>query len=448
MTSGKTVRGDLCRLRVASYVAIAFLFHSSTALGAIISSPTCERSDVGAAVISARDGDTIVVPAGQCTWTNNLTITNKLLTIQGAGIDQTTIVDGVSKALAPNIPNVLTITMKDGGLTRITGITFQGGSIADPYNQAIVVIQGVSSQTRIDHCKFVPTQTTGLAIYGYIRGVFDHNVVDLSASQTIGMYIHHNVWNIPGSNFGDASWAAPTSLGSAEAMFVEDNVFTNNQSVFPVKFASDGWMGARVVYRYNTFTNTVWSNHGTDSGGRWRGMRQYEVYSNTFLLTNSAVFGSIVSSRGGVGVVHNNTATLTTGAYINLFTDVVYYRARDAYSPSPWGQCNGFGAWDANGDSAGYPCLDQTGVGQGGLLSGFAPTPVAWPRQASDPTYAWNNRVNGSSSLMNSLTPTVIVENRDFYNSVKPGYAPYRYPHPLVTSTTTLPAPTSLRVRP
>lgn len=449
MKKEETQSIDLRCLSVAACVAIVLLLHSATAFGAVVTSPTCGRNDVGAAVSAARDGDTIAIPAGRCTWTNNLTITNKLITLQGAGIDQTTIVDGVSKALFPNIPQVLTLNAKDGGLTRITGITFQGGTTDDPYNKGMVAIQGVSSQLRVDHCRFVPTKTTGLTIYGYIRGVADHNIIDLSASRTIGMYVHHNVWNIPGSDFGDASWASPSSIGTAEAMFVEDNVFTNDQSGFPWKFAFDGWMGSRVVFRYNTFTNAVWSNHGTDSGGRWRGMRQYEVYNNKFALTNAAGVSTLVGSRGGAGVVHNNTATLTSGAFIGQFSDMSVYRQNHLdVTYSPWGSCVGTSQWDGNSDRSGYPCLDQPGRGQGGVLSGVDPTPAGWPNQAIDPVYAWNNTVNGSPGQLISLAPAVVVENRDFYNGVKPGYLPYRYPHPLVgSSPSSVPAPANLRIR-
>src|SRR6266853_1507541 len=68
-------------------------------------------------VNSASDGDTIVIPAGTCTWTSNLTITAKVLVLQGAGMDRTVIVDGVSKTDYPNIPQVLVYFTKPGGLT-------------------------------------------------------------------------------------------------------------------------------------------------------------------------------------------------------------------------------------------------------------------------------------------------------------------------------------------
>ena len=111
-------------MRSAKYLAMLFVFCSATARAAVLHPATCGSTDVGAAVASASDGDTIVIPAGRCTWTTNLTITDKILTIQGAGIDQTTIVDGLSKDGFSNIAQLLIWQTKGGGVTRLTGITF------------------------------------------------------------------------------------------------------------------------------------------------------------------------------------------------------------------------------------------------------------------------------------------------------------------------------------
>ena len=89
---------------------------------------------------------------------------------------------------------------------------------------------------------------------------------------------------------------------------------------------------------------------------------------------------------------------------------------------------------------------------KGDLLANFSPTPVRWPNQALEPIYAWNNKLNGQTSNLATNAPAVVVVNRDFYNSAKPGYTPYAYPHPLVSGGgggTTVPAPaapTSVRV--
>jgi len=84
--------------------------------------------------------------------------------------------------------------------------------------------------------------------------------------------------------------------------------------------------------------------------------------------------------------------------------------------------------------------LDQCGRGQGDLLAGPYPNiinkttnSVAWPHQALEPIYAWNNTLNGKPNYPVLKSPIAqIQENRDFYNNTpKPGYKPYPYPHPL-----------------
>src|SRR4029453_1145448 len=58
---------------------------------ATINATGCTRDLVAAAVTQAVDGDTVTIPAGTCSWTTNLTV-DKAITIQGAGIGQTTLV--------------------------------------------------------------------------------------------------------------------------------------------------------------------------------------------------------------------------------------------------------------------------------------------------------------------------------------------------------------------
>jgi len=106
----------------------------------------------------ASDGDTIVIPAGRCTWTTNLTITDKILTIQGAGIDQTTIVDGLSK---DTFRTSSSVDLQHQGRRAHSNhrFTFQGGSIPDAYNKGMVAIGGLSLTWRVDHNRFVTTMT-------------------------------------------------------------------------------------------------------------------------------------------------------------------------------------------------------------------------------------------------------------------------------------------------
>jgi hypothetical protein len=94
-------------------------------------------------------------------------------------------------------------------------------------------------------------------------------------------------------------------------------------------------------------------------------------------------------------------------------------------------------AWDGNTDDSGYPCMDQVGRGRGDYLQNYDTTPVGWPNQDPEPTYAWNNLKNG---VLDPLvigaagSPSALVEGRDFFNIPKPGYTPLAYPHPLIIS--------------
>lgn len=400
-----------------------------TLWAATITATTCSRNDVETALNSAANGDTVLIPPGTCTWTTNLTIDNKYLTLQGAGAGLTIIRDGVGKDNYPNIPQALIWHTLDGGLSRLTGITFQGGTITDGYNKGTVAIGGATHQFRVDHCRFIPTQTAGLFVHGDIWGVIDHNVFDLSAAHGYAIYVM-------GGTYGDAAWAEGSTLGTVRNVFVEDNVFTQNQSHGFHYYGVDGWNGSRVVYRYNQFNALTLGNHGTESSGRLRSQRQFEIYNNTWtwnMMGNS--FPSMIGVRGGTGVIYNNSATISNGT-VGHFIDFHYLRALISFSP--WGQCPSI--WDLSADR----CLDQTGVGQGNRLTGDTATPAGWPNQMNDPAYVWNNLINGGVSNAVSNVPTVVRENRDFYHQVKPGYTPYTYPHPLVSGSIAInPSPSS-----
>jgi len=400
---------------------ICLSLSDGTLWAATINAPSCSRNDVGNAVNSAGNGDTVLIPAGNCTWTTNLTITGKYLTLQGAGAGKTIITDGVSKGTYPNIAQVLVWTTTQGGLSRLTGITFQGGTITDSYNKGILQIDGTSHQFRIDHCKFIPTQTAALFVRGDLLGVIDHNVFDLSAHHGYAMYIM-------GSSYGDPAWAQGSTLGTQQNVFVEDNLFTQDQSLGFHYYGVDGWSGSRVVYRHNEFNAVTLGNHGTESSGRSRSQRQFEIYNNTWTWNlRGNGFPSLIGLRGGTGVIHTNSANISNGT-VSHFIDYQYYRASKSYLP--WGQCPS--VWDLSSAR----CLDQTGVGKGDLLFGDTPSPTGWPDQIADPAYDWNNLINGAVSNSVSNVPSVVQEGRDFYRQVKPGYTPYTYPHPLTSGST------------
>ena len=65
----------------------ADLHTASLVGGNIVYAASCEQSDVQAAINSASDGDTVVVPAGSCTWSASVSVPNsRKITLQGAGV--------------------------------------------------------------------------------------------------------------------------------------------------------------------------------------------------------------------------------------------------------------------------------------------------------------------------------------------------------------------------
>jgi hypothetical protein len=88
--------------------------------------------------------------------------------------------------------------------------------------------------------------------------------------------------------------------------------------------------------------------------------------------------------------------------------------------------------------------LDQAGKGAGDLITGDNPINSttgtrAWPHQALEPCYSWNDIYIPTGAHVNIGLAigafAVLTEGRDFYNNTPmPGYTPYVYPHPLVTN--------------
>src|SRR4030095_4052764 len=98
--------------------------------GATYVAASTKGSDVQAKINIARDGDTVVVPAGTARWTTPLSIT-KNLTLKGAGVGQTVIFDEVPRA--PQSHTIDVVLTKDLPF-RLTGFEFRGGSTVTAEN--------------------------------------------------------------------------------------------------------------------------------------------------------------------------------------------------------------------------------------------------------------------------------------------------------------------------
>ena len=81
--------------RVAGLWPCIFLTLLGRVEATTITAGSPSRIDVITAVSSAVNGDTVIIPAGTSTWTSGLTI-NKAITLQGNGIGNTIIKDGLT----------------------------------------------------------------------------------------------------------------------------------------------------------------------------------------------------------------------------------------------------------------------------------------------------------------------------------------------------------------
>ena len=268
---------DMNRLFVLAIALFFSLLIPTQSFSATINAASCSQSDVQAAIDAANDSDTVQIPAGTCTWTQTVNVgtqtgwtppvyNTKAITIQGAGMDKTIIIDDIP-VTQYNSGAMLSIATKLGGLIRVTGLTFDSLQIPkldpDGYNRGMVGIAGYSQAWRMDHIHFIVGSGHGITVSNFNYGVIDHNTFDLNGWH-FGMYIYHDYWK--GVPEGDGSWADDLHAGTEKAVFIEDNVF--NASPFSV--AIDGWSGGRAVLRHNTLNNSGIGAHGTDSPGRAR----------------------------------------------------------------------------------------------------------------------------------------------------------------------------------
>ncbi len=400
-----------------------FLFLAAASVqAAIIQAASCSQQDVQAAIDAARDGDVVVVPEGSCVWITPdlnrpaVSIVDKALTLQGAGIDRTVIQDQTGDRFAQDL-----IRVSGSKAFRITGFTFEGMKRYPPNNvaePAISVIDNISGW-RIDHCKFKVTESDitkggrGLMVSG--KGVIDQCEF-INTRQGVAIM-----------GEGHVSWAAPLTLGTDNAVYIENCRFDYDDFL---DGALDAYSGARYVFRHN-HSNTYFGHHGLDSGSYRSGFSS-EIYQNTLPFDKSP--GLVMNSRGGTGVWFNN---MITGSFSIARLQLSNYRSWGDYPP--WGRCDGSNPIDGNEQNNGYPCRDQIGRStEERLWDGVNDIPV--PQQSLQPHYAWNNTFNGYpvGLVLNKAMAGYedhIVEGRDYYSfTSRPGYVPYPYPHPVTLS--------------
>lgn len=314
------------------------------------------RTEVLAAIALASNGDTVTIPAGTWTWSSQLSLT-KAITLQGSGIGQTIIRDGMGSSSS----SMFLIDLVANQNTRIKDIEFNNSNrtnviVGDFHIRAFG--SGSYSATNdsrriiIENCKFDRINATVLkfnAAYGVVANCI-FNLVP-------GTYAFRLQTGGNGQLWADKRWSEANDFGSENFLFFETNTVTHDNGH---RALTDGDCGGRFVFRYNTTTHGYVDTHGTESIGRERGIRAVEVYRNTF-DDNDGAGGEIVNIRSGVALVHNNTATNWTGT--PRACNVQMQRTLDSFAP--WGTVDGINVWDNN--TPGNPIETHTVTAWSGL---------------------------------------------------------------------------------
>ena len=363
------------------------------AYSADINADSCSQSDVLAAISSTNTGDTVSIPAGNCTWSTTVTIPNeKKLAIQGAGKDSTVItMSPVGTAVALNSSG-----------SRLTGIGFIDGKITTN-----------GYDFRIDHCAITLT-TAGTGIYAtpsitgmtIAKGVIDNNILT-NAGVTAG----GTLYSLNDGEVQHQLWANDLNLGTDEAVYIEDNTF------YKSGFGNyiDSNYGGRYVFRYNT-TSGVGYLEAHSSQNNNRATRKWEIYGNIINATNNSY--APLRIRGGTGVIFLNSVIglwTTNKVLFDTVRNSTSYVADDNITGN--GRCDGDNVWDGNTVANGWPCRDQ--IGRGGDAVQWENDPAGTYTQTLVPAYVWDNRKEANAVVpVEILADSVsyILANRDYYD--------------------------------
>ncbi|HEV2327399.1 MAG TPA: hypothetical protein VGY56_01275 [Verrucomicrobiae bacterium] len=329
-------------LFLCGMIAVTVLGAASNSDARVIQAASGQYADVRNAVAQASAGDVVQLPAGTNWWAETLSLNG--VSLIGAGTNSTVIIDEENRSVSAQIINVNPVA---GTFLEIANIQFEGGvTNTGPNYNGCLTVNGVSGASwRIDHNVFNGLYGKNIVTSGDSQSVIDHNTF-------YEKYISVCCYGyIPGDGEGDISWStAPTyGLDSSNCLYVEDNYFTNTTTWLGSVGATDGNGGGRIVFRYNTVMNDSWNDHGTESGGRVRSMRSFEVYGNTFTCPPTATslypIYAACMIRGGSGLIYSNVINgySAVAAIRNYRYTCSYYSEFE-----PFAGANGLSPFDSN----------------------------------------------------------------------------------------------------
>ncbi len=372
---------------------------------------TCAVADVQAAVNSSTNGGTVIIPScsSGVTWSTGLTITDGI-TLIGQGAGNTVITDGTSKgdSNCQGTTPLINVSESTNVPVRISGFTINGEPPAYNCGESAdhISINGSTHQFRVDDITF-NLDVTGVNTGGDVWGLIDHNTFN-DAADVFPVAVHHESWQGVGA-WGDNSWAQPDTMGTPAAVYIENNSFSfTSGGSFPVG-CFDSEEGGRLVFRDNTGCPFV-GVHGTDSSGRYRSVREYEIYGNTFVAQpnpNGNMYTGVFL-RGGTGMIFNNNFSdnvPSSTPYNTLILPTNYRDTNDAWAP--WGSNDGSGGCDGRAPfdtDTGITYATGTYNGAGGTTEILTDTTKNWATNqwvgysAVDITAGWGSAIDSNTA--------------------------------------------------
>ena len=381
----------------------AILFFCSSVNAATIIADTCESADIQDAIDTSVDGDTVTVPAGNCTWTSSVNL-GKGITLSGAGIDQTTITSNVPTKAGTSGESPLKVNVTGSSAWRITGFTFTDTGNNYDYS-GIIEIKGSVTGWRLDHVKFYNCNHRAVRVMtAGCEGLIDHIQYISDINEPTGSF----AILVEPANSEDM-WDISTSLGDSHAIYIEDSTFS--KSYEETGGAVDGVNGARYVFRHNHSTNMGILSHGREHS---RGTSRFEAYDNIIDITISGAGKAAITWRGGTGIAFDNTVNGDWWQFLQLkdYSTCDSTCDNSTYTLTP--DCYSAG---------GYPCQDQ--VGRAYDIGGATPQALipiiffgnTYKGAENNTPYIYSWITDGGCTTGNCPLdgPDVIQANRDYY---------------------------------
>lgn len=315
-------------------------------------------TDMDACVTAAESltGDvTIIIPStsGTKEWSTQFAILSLAdvwdgvdsITIQGDGTTSTVIKDTCAAgtpALKFGVPSGKFLTLKSFKIindvdSKLLGpIWIYGGNfVSDAHRFRVTDLACESGGAGSTRCLYIGYAGDDSNIYGLI----DSSTFTVTSTGH-AIRVFGGGTTTSGDGTAPYSWANTThNMGGSEYVFIENNTFnfTTNQG----DGAYDSYAGARIVFRYNDIEGTHLGSHGNEAT---RSAHDFEIYNNAFTTDHTSAG---VGSRGGSGILYNNTFTSATSAFTS-FSGLQPYRSCPYFRGTHTGENNAAALTDGN----------------------------------------------------------------------------------------------------